>query len=101
MSDLRFDASRTMRAPRGSKLTCKSWLTEAAFRMIQNNLDAEVAEDPTALVGYGGIGVARDWACYDKILLTLQELGDDETLLIQSGKPVGVFPSHPDAPHCC
>jgi urocanate hydratase len=99
MSNSRFDASRVIRAPRGTALNCKSWLTEAAYRMIQNNLDAEVAEDPKALVVYGGIGrAARDWACYDKILETLKELGDDETLLIQSGKPVGVFPSHPDAP---
>ena len=99
MSNSRFDASREIRAPRGSTLNCKSWLTEAAFRMIQNNLDAEVAEDPKSLVVYGGIGrAARDWACYDKILETLKELNDDETLLIQSGKPVGVFPSHPDAP---
>jgi urocanate hydratase len=99
MSDPRFDASRVIRAPRGTMLNCKSWLTEAAFRMIQNNLDPDVAENPQGLVVYGGIGrAARDWACYDKILTTLQELGDDETLLIQSGKPVGVFPSHPDAP---
>jgi urocanate hydratase len=99
MPNSRYDTSRVIRAPRGNKLSCKSWLSEAAYRMIQNNLDAEVAEDPTALVVYGGIGrAARDWACYDKILSTLQELGDDETLLIQSGKPVGVFPSHPDAP---
>ena len=99
MSNSRFDASREIRAPRGTTLNCKSWLTEAAYRMIQNNLDAEVAEDPKSLVVYGGIGrAARDWACYDKILETLKELHDDETLLIQSGKPVGVFPSHPDAP---
>ena len=99
MSNSRFDASREIRAPRGSTLNCKSWLTEAAFRMIQNNLDAEVAENPKSLVVYGGIGrAARDWQCYDKILETLKELNDDETLLIQSGKPVGVFPSHPDAP---
>jgi urocanate hydratase len=99
MSTSRYDASRVIRAPRGATLTCKSWLTEAAYRMIQNNLDAEVAEDPKALVVYGGIGrAARDWACFDKILDTLKELNDDETLLIQSGKPVGVFPSHPDAP---
>ena len=99
MPNSRFDASREIRAPRGTALNCKSWLTEAAFRMIQNNLDAEVAEDPKSLVVYGGIGrAARDWACYDKILETLKELNDDETLLIQSGKPVGVFPSHPDAP---
>ncbi len=95
----RHDPSRTIRAPRGNSLTCKSWLTEAPFRMIQNNLDAEVAEDPTALVVYGGIGrAARDWECYDRILDTLKTLGDDETLLVQSGKPVGVFPTHADAP---
>ncbi len=95
----RRDPSRHIRAPRGSKLNCKSWLTEAAYRMIQNNLDAEVAENPQELVVYGGIGrAARDWACYDKILETLLTLEDDQTLLIQSGKPVGVFPSHADAP---
>jgi urocanate hydratase len=95
----RKDASRHIRAPRGSTLSCKSWLTEAAYRMIQNNLDAEVAENPQELVVYGGIGrAARDWASYDKILATLRTLADDQTLLIQSGKPVGVFPSHPDAP---
>jgi len=95
----RVDPSRVIRAPRGNQLTCRSWLTEAPFRMLQNNLDAEVAEDPTSLVVYGGIGrAARDWACYDKIIETLKTLGDDETLLIQSGKPVGVFPTHADAP---
>ena len=95
----RRDPSRTIRAPRGSALSCRSWLTEAPFRMLQNNLDAEVAENPTELVVYGGIGrAARDWACYDRILETLKTLGDDETLLVQSGKPVGVFPTHPDAP---
>jgi len=95
----RFDPSRTIRAPRGNQLNCKSWLTEAPYRMLQNNLDAEVAEDPASLVVYGGIGrAARDWASYDKILDTLKTLGDDETLLVQSGKPVGVFPSHADAP---
>ena len=99
MSDSRFDASRVIRAPKGSTLSCKSWLTEAAFRMIQNNLDPDVAENPQGLVVYGGIGrAARDWACFDTILATLKTLNDDETLLIQSGKPVGVFPSHPDAP---
>jgi len=99
MSDPRFDASRVIRAPIGSTLSCKSWLTEAAFRMIQNNLDPAVAENPQALVVYGGIGrAARDWPCFDTILATLKTLNDDETLLIQSGKPVGVFPSHPDAP---
>lgn len=95
----RTDPTRKIRAPRGNLLSCKSWLTEAAYRMLQNNLDAEVAEDPTALVVYGGIGrAARDWASYDKILETLCTLGDNETLLVQSGKPVGVFPTHPDAP---
>jgi urocanate hydratase len=91
--------TRIVRAPRGSTLSCKSWLTEAAYRMIQNNLDPEVAENPAELVVYGGIGrAARNWACFDAILATLRQLGDDETLLIQSGKPVGVFPTHADAP---
>src|SRR5687767_7391233 len=92
-------ADRVVRAPRGTKLTCRSWLTEAPFRMIQNNLDPEVAEHPEDLVVYGGIGrAARDWECFDRILEVLKRLGDDETLLVQSGKPVGVFPSHADAP---
>ena len=95
----RFDPSRSIRAPRGNQLNCRSWLTEAPFRMLQNNLDAEVAENPASLVVYGGIGrAARDWDCYDRILETLKTLGDDETLLVQSGKPVGVFPTHADAP---
>jgi len=95
----RIDPSRQIRAPRGATLTCKSWLTEAPFRMIQNNLDAEVAENPAELVVYGGIGrAARDWECFDAILQSLKTLGDDETLLVQSGKPVGIFPTHPDAP---
>ena len=95
----RHDPTRRIRAPRGTTLSCRSWLTEAAFRMIQNNLDAEVAERPEDLVVYGGIGrAARDWPSYDRILESLRTLGDDETLLVQSGKPVGVFPSHPDAP---
>ena len=95
----RHDPSRQIRAPRGNTLTCRSWLTEAPFRMLQNNLDAEVAERPEDLVVYGGIGrAARDWECYDRILETLKTLGDDETLLVQSGKPVGVFPTHADAP---
>jgi len=95
----RHDPSRVIRAPRGSDKSCKSWLTEAAYRMIQNNLDAEVAENPTELVVYGGIGrAARDWESYDAILESLRQLEDNETLLIQSGKPVGVFPTHPDAP---
>jgi urocanate hydratase len=95
----RHDPSRTIRAPRGAEKTCKSWLTEAAYRMIQNNLDPEVAERPEDLVVYGGIGrAARDWSCFDAILKSLRELEDNETLLIQSGKPVGIFPTHPDAP---
>ena len=99
MTDPRFDPTRVITAPRGSQLSCKSWLTEAAYRMLQNNLDAEVAENPQRLVVYGGIGrAARDWASYDQILASLRELEDDQTLLIQSGKPVGVFQTHPDAP---
>jgi urocanate hydratase len=99
MSASRRDPSRQIRAPRGNTLHCRSWTTEAAYRMLQNNLDAEVAEDPTALVVYGGIGrAARDWACYDRILEVLRDLREDQTLLVQSGKPVGVFPTHPDAP---
>ena len=92
-------ADRVVRAPRGTTLHCRSWLTEAAFRMIQNNLDPEVAEDPKSLVVYGGIGrAARDWASFDAILAALKDLADDESLLIQSGKPVGVFRTHADAP---
>ncbi len=99
MTASRNDPSRVIRAPRGNQLTCKSWLTEAPFRMLQNNLDAEVAENPAELVVYGGIGrAARDWDCYDAIIESLKNLNDDETLLVQSGKPVGVFPSHVDAP---
>jgi urocanate hydratase len=99
LADPRLDPSRVVRAPRGATLTCKSWLTEAAYRMIQNNLDPEVAEHPTALVVYGGIGrAARNWACFDAILVALKELNADETLLVQSGKPVGVFRTHADAP---
>jgi urocanate hydratase len=95
----RHDPSRKIRAPRGSEKTCKSWLSEAAYRMIQNNLDAEVAERPEDLVVYGGIGrAARDWESYDAILESLRNLEDNETLLIQSGKPVGIFPTHADAP---
>jgi urocanate hydratase len=99
ISDPRYDPTRVIRAPRGSNKTCKSWITEAAYRMLQNNLDPDVAEDPRNLVVYGGIGrAARDWACYDKILEMLRDLNDDETLLVQSGKPVGVFRTHADAP---
>jgi urocanate hydratase len=90
---------RTVRAPRGAQLTCKSWLTEAPYRMIQNNLDPEVAERPQDLVVYGGRGqAARNWECFDAILESLKDLEEDETLLVQSGKPVAVFKSHPDAP---
>ncbi|WP_199905577.1 urocanate hydratase [Microvirgula aerodenitrificans] len=99
MTDPRLDPSREIHAPRGTTLSCKNWLIEAAYRMIQNNLDPEVAEHPQALVVYGGIGrAARDWACFDQILASLRALDEDETLLIQSGKPVGVFRTHVDAP---
>ena len=99
VTDPRHDASRVIRAPRGAEKSCKSWLTEAAYRMIQNNLDPEVAERPQDLVVYGGIGrAARDWACFDAILESLRQLNDDESLLIQSGKPVGVFKTHENAP---
>ena len=92
-------STRTIRAPRGSTLSCKSWQQEAALRMLMNNLDPEVAERPGDLVVYGGIGkAARNWACFDAIVACLKELGNDETLLVQSGKPVGVFRTHPDAP---
>ena len=95
----RHDPSRKIRAPRGSELTCRSWLTEAPYRMLQNNLDPEVAEKPEDLVVYGGIGrAARNWECYDRIVETLKQLNDDETLLVQSGKPVGVFKTHANAP---
>ncbi len=88
-----------LRAPRGTALSCRSWLTEAPLRMLMNNLDPEVAERPQELVVYGGIGkAARNWQCFEQIVAALKALGDDETLLIQSGKPVGVFPTHPDAP---
>lgn len=90
---------RVVSAPRGLKLNCKSWLTEAPYRMIQNNLDGEVAERPEDLVVYGGRGqAARDWQAFDAILETLRQLEEDETLLVQSGKPVAVFTTHPDAP---
>jgi len=90
---------RTIKAPTGTQLSCKNWLIEAAYRMIQNNLDAEVAFDPDNLIVYGGRGrAARNWESYDAILASLRDLEEDETLLIQSGKPVGVFRSHTDAP---
>ena len=88
-----------IQAPRGSKLVCKGWLQEAAYRMIQNNLDREVAEDPDNLIVYGGIGkAARNWEAYEKILSALKTLENDETLLVQSGKPVGILRTHEDAP---
>ncbi|MBE7417059.1 MAG: urocanate hydratase [Ideonella sp.] len=90
---------RPVKAPTGSQLSCKNWLIEAAYRMIQNNLDPAVAENPDALVVYGGIGkAARNWDCFEQILRSLRELNEDESLLIQSGKPVGVFRTHADAP---
>ena len=90
---------RPVRAPRGTQLSCRNWLIEAAYRMLQNNLDPEVAENPDALVVYGGIGkAARNWDCFEAILKSLRELKEDETLLVQSGKPVGVFRTHVDAP---
>lgn len=95
----RLDNSRRIRAPRGNELTCRSWMTEAPMRMLMNNLDPEVAEKPEALVVYGGIGrAARDWGAYDQIVASLKDLRDDETLLVQSGKPVGVFRTHSEAP---
>ncbi|GAA4878415.1 urocanate hydratase [Ferrimonas pelagia] len=95
----RHDPTRVIRAPRGSQLTAKSWLTEAPLRMLMNNLDPEVAERPEDLVVYGGIGrAARDWECYDKIVEALTRLEADETLLVQSGKPVGIFKTHANAP---
>jgi urocanate hydratase len=98
-TDPRYDASREIHAPTGSTLHCKNWVTEAAYRMIQNNLDPVVAENPKHLVVYGGIGrAARNWECYDAILESLKALNEDETLLVQSGKPVGVFKTHADAP---
>jgi urocanate hydratase len=91
--------SRIVRSPRGATLSCRGWVQEAAFRMIQNNLDPDVAERPDDLIVYGGIGkAARDWPSFDQILSTLKTLADDETLLVQSGKPVAVFRTHADAP---
>ena len=99
MNQSRSDPSRVIRAPRGTAISCKNWQTEAAMRMLMNNLDPEVAERPAELVVYGGIGrAARNWECFDKIVQVLKRLESDETLLVQSGKPVGVFPTHPNAP---
>ena len=95
----RVDTQRVIRAARGSELSAKSWLTEAPLRMLMNNLDPEVAERPQDLVVYGGIGkAARNWACFDAIVAELKTLEDDETLLVQSGKPVGVFKTTKLAP---
>lgn len=98
MTDPRHNI-REVRSPRGSELNARTWLTEAPLRMLMNNLDPEVAENPNELVVYGGIGrAARTWNDFDRIVASLKTLGDDETLLVQSGKPVGVFRTHPDAP---
>src|SRR3990172_9442074 len=92
-------SAREVRAPRGSERSCRGWPQEAALRMLMNNLDPEVAERPEDLVVYGGTGkAARNWAAFDAIVRELRRLGDDETLLVQSGKPVGVFRTHPWAP---
>jgi len=99
MTASRKDPTRVLRARTGTTLEARSWLTEAALRMLHNNLDPDVAERPDELVVYGGIGrAARNWECFDKIVEVLKRLRDDETLLVQSGKPVGVFPTHEDAP---
>src|ERR1700680_4155050 len=92
-------ALASIRAPRGNSITCKSWQQEAAMRMLMNNLDPDVAERPNDLVVYGGAGrAARSWAAFDAIVRSLQQLENNETLLVQSGKPVGIFRTHPDAP---
>src|SRR5690242_17636124 len=94
-----MQGSRVVRAPRGTVLSANSWLTEAPLRMLMNNLDPEVAERPEELVVYGGIGkAARNWECYDAIVAALRRLEADQTLLVQSGKPVGIFRTHADAP---
>src|SRR5882724_10724537 len=110
MTDLRvrfdpdaFDVSRRehveIHAPRGNKISCKGWHQEAALRLLMNNLDPDVAERPEELIVYGGIGkAARNWDAFDRIVSVLKTLTDDQTLLVQSGKPVGVFPTHPGAP---
>src|SRR2546427_785008 len=91
--------ARTIRAPRGTRISCRGWQQEAALRMLMNNLDPEVAERPEQLIVYGGTGkAARNWECYDAIVSTLKRLKNDETLLVQSGKPVGVFKTHENAP---
>src|SRR5580698_2258433 len=95
----RLDNTRIIRSPHGRELSAKSWLTEAPLRMLMNNLDPDIAERPEELVVYGGIGrAARNWECYDQIVDALTRLEADQTLLIQSGKPVGIFRTHADAP---
>jgi urocanate hydratase len=97
--DRRTSGPRIVRAPRGTERSCRGWAQEAALRMLMNNLDPDVAEKPDDLIVYGGTGrAARNWACFDALVRSLRSLGGDETLLVQSGKPVGVFRSHPDAP---
>src|SRR5687768_8967593 len=94
-----MESTKTIRAPRGAGRTCKGWTQEAALRMLMNNLDPEVAERPEDLVVYGGTGkAARNWEAFDAIVRTLRELENDETLLVQSGKPVAVFRTHENAP---
>ncbi|MGD2110778.1 MAG: urocanate hydratase, partial [Phycisphaerae bacterium] len=93
-----IDRSRTVRAPRGTTISCKGWQQEAAMRMLMNNLDAEVAENPAELIIYGGSGkAARSWPDFDRIVASLKALENDETLLVQSGRAVGVIKTHPDA----
>src|SRR3954463_4918582 len=94
-----IEETRVIRSPRGTQISCLGWQQEAALRMLMNNLDPEVAERPDQLIVYGGIGkAARNWECFDAIVATLKRLKNDETLLVQSGKPVGVFRTHTDAP---
>src|SRR6266849_2295142 len=93
------DHPPVVRAPRGTEISCKGWQQEAALRMLMNNLDPDVAERPDQLIVYGGVGkAARNWECFDAIVATLKRLKSDETLLVQSGKPVGVFRTHDNAP---
>jgi urocanate hydratase len=95
----RLDNERMIRAPHGPEISAKSWLTEAPLRMLMNNLDPDVAERPSELVVYGGIGrAARDWESFDRIVASLRKLEGDQTLVVQSGKPVGIFRTHADAP---
>ncbi|MGH8309645.1 MAG: urocanate hydratase, partial [Steroidobacteraceae bacterium] len=99
MKDAKNRPGRVIRAPRGAALSCRNWVSEAALRMLMNNLDPDVAERPDELIVYGGIGrAARNWECFDRIVEALRALAPDETLLVQSGKPVGVFRTHADAP---